>query len=219
VPTRQYKDIAEVYQTLTDEEMTGEVLKPFSVIPVKGLGKIKIRSVSVWDYFHTLVPMRNELFNIYAEALSSSSNVESNEKLLDRMRSIVNDIGAIKTKEELEKKAETLSILFTLEKSRKCFYKGLKKLRILPFFTSFLKYEKRIERIQEITIFILLWSVNFDGVKKNAKLLIDTISRAMKSDSYIDLNSYGDWDSYKKRLQEASLRNRNLQMSSVNSKN
>lgn len=206
--TREYKDIAQVYQSLTDEEILDDRIKPFASISVPGLCKVTIKSVSDWEYYHVLIPLRNTFFSIYASEMSESKDIENNEQLLDRMRMIVNEISAIKTLEDIEKKAATLSCLFDIEKGRRVFFKAMKQMKIIPWWVSFRKWERRVTRMHNITIFCMVWAVNFDGVKKNARQLLAILSSITKSDSHIVSSNSGDWDGYKKRLMEASIRNR-----------
>ncbi len=207
MPTQRYKNIEEAFQALTDLEINDDENNyPVADIKVPGLHRIKIQMVSEYDYFYILTPMREKFLNYWVNKIATSQNETNNERLLEKIKNVVNEIESVKTKEDIEAKANTLAYLFEDMKIRYEFFKNLKKMKIVKWWVSWKRYQKCMRPIDSLTVFIFLWLFNFDGVKKNVFLLFKKIGVSTSSHLPTISSSYGNWESYKKKLADAHVR-------------
>ena len=79
-------------------------------------------------------------------------------------------------------------------------------MKVVKWWVSWKRYQKCMRPIDTLAVFIYLWLFNFDGVKKNAKLLLQKIGASTRYHLPTTYQSFGDWESYKKKLAEAHER-------------
>lgn len=196
-----YNNFNEVFQALTDAEVIDN--HPLAKVKVPGMHTVKIKQVSEYHYFYTLCPMRDIFINYWAGKISKAENTVQAAKLIEKVKTVVNDIGAIKNQKDLLKKAITLTYFFEDVFIRYSFFKNLKRMKLIKWWVSWKRYQECMTPTDTMTMFVLLWKFNFDGVKKNAKILLQKIGLGMNSQSHTIYSNSEEWESYKKRLAEA----------------
>jgi hypothetical protein len=207
MPIQKYNDLNEAFQALTDLEIVEDSNNfPIAKIKVPKLHEITIQMLSEYDYFYHLCPMREYFLNYWATHISMTKDNITQDKLIEKIQTIVSDIESIKTKKDFVTRSASLAYLFEDMKIRYYFFKQLKKMKIIKWYVSWKKYQKIVRPIDTITIFVYLWLFNFDGVKKNAKILLARIGLGMNSQSPIIYNNSSNWELYKKQLAQAHKR-------------
>jgi hypothetical protein len=207
MPTQKYKSLDKAYQALTDFEIENDKFNfPVAIINVPGLHKIKIKMVNSYDFYYVLQPLQNKILNYFLNRFNRSTDDIDTKKLTEKIKNIVKEISDIKDEKDLKEKSESLSYLFDEEAVRKEFFNGLKRLRIIKWWVSWKRYELKSRPIDTLIIYCFLWKFNFDGVKKNVKYLIERITADTNYHLPTVSTSYGEWDTYKMKLQKAHLR-------------
>jgi hypothetical protein len=207
MPTRTYTSIERAYQALTDIEIEDDSRDyPVAIIRVPGLHKIKITMVSVYDFYYTLAPLQNNILNYFVNRFSQTEDEVDIKKLTEKIRNVVEEISKVKTKKDVQDKSESMSYLFDEEAVRYEFFQGLKKMGILKWWVTWRRYQKCVRPIDTLTIYCFLWLFNFDGLKKNVKLLMEKIIQDTNYQLPTVSTNYGNWDTYKERLQKAHER-------------
>jgi hypothetical protein len=224
MPTKKYKDLDEAYQALTDIEiMDDEQDMPCAIIPTKGLGKITITMVNEYDYWYTLMPMRDTFINYYVNRYYVEKKEHNKEKLIERINLFVAEMTNTKTKEEVNNKANDIMWLFKDINIRYEFFKGIRKMRVIPWYVTWKKYQKSVRPIDTCLIFCYLWLFNFDGLKKKLLNLLKKMNITFQdtnSPSLTVLSNSFNLDTYKKKLQEGTERaNQKLGIIPINSNN
>lgn len=195
MPTKEYPSADAAWQSLTDLELEDDSRDyPVAVITIRGVGKIKIEMLSEWDYFSTFLPMRQKFITYYANKLLADENVKNKDVILEKVQAFQNEISLLKE----TGKSETLTYLFSDVEARYTFFKDMKKMGMIPRLCSWKRWQKHARVLDTMTIFAFLWLFNVDGLKKNAKLLVDRISRVMITASPTGLKVFTDLDSFKK---------------------
>jgi hypothetical protein len=198
--------LSNAFQALTDLEIVNDEYDfPVAVITVPGMHKLKISMLSEWDYFYVLSPMRESFLN-YCLNKFATDEEKDEKKLVERVKALVDDIRQCKTENDINKRSTALEYIFEDIKIRYSFFKALKKMKIIKWWVSWKRYQKCMRPIDSMTVFIYLWLFNFDGVKKNAKLLFQKIGAITKSHQSITSTSSIDWHSWKKRQIEIDKR-------------
>ncbi len=214
--TNKYNTLSDAFRALTDIEILDDENDfPIAVIKVPGLHSITIQMVNSWDFYTVLSPMREKFLNYCLNQMNSVEKVDE-KLLLEKVKSLVTDIEACNTKEDVEKRSVAIAHLFKDINIRYEFYKSLKLMKIIKWWVGWKRYQKCTRPIDDLTIFIYLWLFNFDGVKKNAILLFNKIGANTKSHLQTVSSNYGDWDSYKKKLMEADKKFRERSKASLN---
>jgi hypothetical protein len=207
MPTRKYKSLEHAFQALTDLEIEDDSRNfPVARIKVPGLHEIEIKMVSEYDFYYILQPLQNKILNYYVNRFNESKDEITVKRLTEKIKNIIEDISNIQTSEDVEKKSSTLGYLFEEEEIRKEFFDGLKKLGIIKEKVKWVDYQKAARPIDTLTIFCFLWQFNFTGLKKNAKYLIEKITADTNYHLPTVSTNYGDWDTYKLRLEKAHQR-------------
>lgn len=203
MPTKEFKSADQLWQSLTDLELEDDRRDyPAAIVPVKGIGKIKIQMLSEWHYFNVFIPMRAKFITYYANKLASDENIKNKDVILEKIRMFQNEI----TESKKSGTSEALTYIFSDIEARYLFFKDLKKMKVIPWWVNWNRWQKTIKPLQTMAIFSFLWLFNVDGLKKNAKLLIDRISQVMISVSPIESKVFVDLDSFKKAHQAAHAR-------------
>lgn len=216
MPTTEYKSIDKAWQALTDIEIEDDEFNyPVAVIRMKGkfLGfnlpfKAKIQMVSEWDYYNKLAPMRMEILNYYANIISKQGKEEQvTEKVTKKISALMEDISS--KARDINEKSEHIQALMQERAVRDRFYKGLKDLKVLPWWLSIKAAQKSLRIVDLVTLFAFLWLFNFDGVKRNFFFLLNLI----RSNTNFHLPTVGtnsenqeSWEETKKNLQQAFVR-------------
>ncbi len=217
MPTKEYKNPTTAWQALTDQEIEDDSREiPVAVIRVPGIGKIRITMLSEYDYFYHFQTARNMFITYYANKIATDENIKDNEIILNKLKAFQNEITQTAT--EGGAPAEAITYLFSDAAARFEFFKLLKKIRLIKWHVSWNKWQKRVRVLDTMTIFCWLWLFNVDAVKKNAKFLIDRISRVMITASPTESKVFTDLESFKKAHQAARARDPWL-MSQRNSNN
>lgn len=205
--TNKYKSLDQAYQALTDLEIIDDENNfPIARIKVPGMHVITIQMLSEYDYFYILCPMRESFLNYWINKIAITEDQTDSAKLVEKINNIVKDIESVKSPKDLQDKSQTLAYLFEDIKIRYLFFKALKKMKIVKSWISWRRYQKLMRPIDTIIVFVYLWLFNFDGVKKNVKLLLAKIGANTNSQLSIISTNYGSWESYKQRLAEAHKR-------------
>lgn len=208
MPTNKYKSIDEAYQALLDLEIVDDENNfPIAKIKVPGMHTITIQMVSEYDYFYVLCPMREKFLTYWVNKIAIMESETDTKKLTKKIEAIVSDIESVRNPKDLNEKSSTLAYLFEDEKIRYAFFKDLKRMKIIKWWVSWKRQQKTMTPLQTIAVFIYLWLFNFDGVKKNVKLLLAKIGATTNLQSSTISTNYGNWESYKQRLEEAHKRN------------
>ena len=204
MPTKNYESMHEAYKSLTDIEIEDDSKNyPVAVIDVPGIQKISITMLSEYNYWYVFLPMRNRFINYYATKFVNEENETRNEKIIEKIKAFQNDISSYGSD---EKSIKTLQSLFSEVDERKYFFKCLKKMGVIKWWVSWKRWQLRARPIDTITIFVFLWLFNVDGLKKNAKFLIDQMSQAMNTRLPIESKIFENLDSFKVAHQKAHER-------------
>lgn len=223
MPTKKFESTDKAYQALTDEEIMDDSKDiPAAEINVPGMHVVRIGQVSEYDYYYCLLPMREELYNYFLNRIAATEDLKDSEQLLEKMKTLVNSLTNIKTKEDLEQKAASVAFLFEETKIRYRFFKGLKAMKIVKWWVSWKRYQEKCKVQDTPLFFCYLWAHNFDGAKKKIiRLLqrIQQITAATSSQSLTGSGNYQDFESWKRTWQAAHNRLAKKEKLFDNSKN
>lgn len=223
MPTQVYNDFEEAYRALTDEELENDERDiPCAVIKQKGLPRVVVQQVCEWDYFNVLIPLRDRVLNYYVNRLAQTDDTVDIKKLTEKVKNLTEELSGISDKEKLIRKSKTMAYMFEDAVVREEFFLSLKKMKVIGWWVSWERWQRKIRPLHTITIFVFLWRFNFDGLKKKVLTLLrktNTISQDTSSPSHIVLRSSKDWERYKRRLAEGSARVTALLASQTNSNN
>lgn len=201
--TKVYNSPSEAWKALCDLEIEDDTRDiPVAVIKVPGVCKVQITMLSEWDYYKTFLPLRNTFVNYYASKLTQDENITDMTVIMEKVKAFQNEISKIKETNN----PEVLNYLFSETSVRYEFFRGLKQMRLIPFYVTWKGWQKAVKPIHTASIFAFLWLFNVDGLKKNAKLLIDRIQAAMTVISPTGSKVFRDLDSFKKAHAAAHAR-------------
>lgn len=213
MPTKKYKDMDEAWKVLTDSEIVDDSKEiPCAVIPVRGIPDIKITMVSEYDYWYTILPMRDAFINFYASKFMQTEDANDKKKIVERLNLLINEISKSVKAGDIEKVSHTLATLFDDSKIREQFFRALRKMGCISRWVSWKKWQRIARPHHLMTAFMYLWKFNIDGVKKKALDLLSMMGlrnvtgQNTNRQSLSVLSPYFDWDTYKKKLAEGSKR-------------
>ncbi len=194
MPTKKYTP-DEAWQALSDLEIEDDSKNiPVAIIRVPGIHNIKIGMLSEHNYYYVFLPMRNIFINHYANRIIKDENIKDNELLMNKLKSFQNDIS------EMKSKSESLTYLFSDVAIRREFFKNLKRMKLISWWVSWNRWQKKVSVLHTMTIFVFLWLFNVDGLKKNAKFLIDRTFQVMTTRLPTESKVFTDLDTFKKAM-------------------
>lgn len=201
-------------KSLEDHEIEDDS-KPLesAVIRVAGVGDVRIREVSEYHFWYVLAPMRERFLNHYANLLAETRNLNA-QQILDKIRTFLNDLSAIKP-EELVARVEAMTRTFSDIDIRLEFFRCLRRMGMVPWWTTFRRWQRSVTPSDAVTIFVWLWVFNLDAPKKKLKILLEKITTTSQDTSYQSVTDWTNserWESWKRRLVTASLRNRGIKL-------
>ena len=131
--TKKFQNIEEVYQCLTDFEIEDDSNKdgiPCADIKVQGLHRVKIKQVSIWDYYNYLCPMKDKMLSYYAQSMVRLTSEEDLKRASKSISNLVDEFTGMEP-DKIKEKSLSLSYFMQEEQVRYEFFQGLKKMRIL----------------------------------------------------------------------------------------
>lgn len=181
---------------------------PCAIITIKGLCKVKVRMVCDYYYYYHLEPFRANILTYYANLWAKENNVTEKDKIISYIQSIVDEIETTEKGKSVKDKADKVSFMFNDAVLRKSVFMCLKKVKAIPWWVSWRRYQRIATPDVLPMLFVWLWLFNFDGLKKKTRLLFQKITRVMDSNLPIDSNTFSDLGSWYARIKKASLRQR-----------
>jgi len=210
MPSKTFNSFEEAYQALTDAEIENDEREiPCVKIKTEGLPVLKIHQCSEYDYFYILDDFRKRILNYYANLLAREEREIPQKKLVGKINGFLDGMTNANTPQEIADRVKDMTTLFEDHEVRKYFFKTLKRLRVIPWYISWDRWQKRVRPHHTLTAFAYLWAFNFDGLKKKTRILVERITSIFQdtnSASAIGSKAFTDWDGFKKQITEGRKR-------------
>lgn len=181
-----WKNFESIFQALTDFEIDCE--KDCARVHIEGVARVRIRMLPEY-YALQLREFFTSTFNDYVKMLQMSIGdrmeaAQREEYITGKVQYVLNLFGRDLDEKQVQSLHREMSDFFFYRMLRKAFFKLLKQMRLIPFWVTFSRYERKATLVDTVTLFVLLYLFNEYGVKKKLLLLMQTVN------NYINTNTH-----------------------------